>query len=175
MKKILIPVSMVALVLLVGAGCYAKKATNTDVVTNDSSTVNTDTTFDTLNLNDDTNTASDLNTNTATTNANSNTNSATNTNASTNTNTASTAPSTAGVSIANFAFSPTSVSVKQGGTVTFTNNDSVAHTVKVTGQADQSIAAGDTYTLATSTLTVGAHSYSCSIHPSMTGTINVVQ
>jgi plastocyanin len=46
------------------------------------------------------------------------------------TNTTPTATST--VSISNFAFSPTDITVKAGTTVTWTNNDSVAHTVTET-------------------------------------------
>lgn len=38
-------------------------------------------------------------------------------------------PASAAVSIMNNAFSPQSVSVQPGGTVTWTNNDGVAHTV----------------------------------------------
>lgn len=166
MKKILIPITTVALVLLVGAGCYSKK-----------STVNTSTTnASDLNTNTVTN-ATNTNTSAANENANDNTNATTsniNGNANTNVNAAPTTPSSATISMAGSSFSPASVTVTKGGSVTFNNNDSVGHTVNI-GGTDHSVSSGSSYTLSTSGLAVEANSYSCSIHPSMTGTINVVQ
>ncbi len=85
------------------------------------------------------------------------------------------AQSTNAVTISNYAFSPASVSVKKGTTVTWTNRDSVGHTVTETdGQAgpnsgtlnnDQSYS----YTFNTA----GTFHYHCSIHHEMVGTVTV--
>lgn len=75
------------------------------------------------------------------------------------------------VTIQNFSFSPASLTVKTGATVTWTNKDSVAHTVVGTDFKSDQIAPGATYTHAFTT--AGSYDYHCSIHPSMTGTIIV--
>lgn len=77
------------------------------------------------------------------------------------------------VSIANFAFSPASVTVKVGQTVTWTNNDSVAHTVT---SDDGSFDSGQLSPGATFKHTfdkAGQYSYHCSVHPDMTGSVTV--
>lgn len=88
--------------------------------------------------------------------------------------TATTAPTSGGnsISIVNFAFSPQSVTVTVGTKVTWTNNDSVTHTVTADGGAfNQMLAPGSTFSF---TFTkAGTYSYHCSIHPSMTATIVV--
>jgi plastocyanin len=79
------------------------------------------------------------------------------------------------VSIANFAFSPSAISVKVGTTVTWTNNDSMTHTVTSTSGPTSFDSgprtAGQTfsYTFAST----GTWNYWCSFHPSMTGTVTV--
>jgi plastocyanin len=84
------------------------------------------------------------------------------------------AAGTISVSIKNFAFSPASVSAKPGDTVTWTNNDSVAHTVTATdgsfdtGAIDPGKSASITFSAA------GTFAYRCSIHPSMTGSVKVI-
>lgn len=88
------------------------------------------------------------------------------------------APSGSGaaVTIQNFAFSPATLTVKPGTTVTWTNQDSASHTVV---SADGAPAAFQSGTLATGSTyqftfaTAGTYPYHCSIHPSMTGTIVV--
>ena len=79
------------------------------------------------------------------------------------------------VTIANFAFSPADITVKAGTTVTWTNNDSVAHTVTETdgqtGPASGDIGSGSAYTFTFSK--AGTYHYHCAIHPSMTGTVTV--
>jgi amicyanin len=87
---------------------------------------------------------------------------------------ATTAPSgaEAKVSITNFAFDPAAVTVKVGATVTWTNNDIVAHTVTFTDVANSPVLnRGDhfsrTFTKA------GTYAYICSIHPFMHGTVVV--
>lgn len=76
------------------------------------------------------------------------------------------------VSISNFAFSPSSVTVKVGESVTWTNNDSPTHTVV----GDGGISSGDLVNGATYSKTfdtAGTFAYKCSIHPTMTGTVVV--
>lgn len=76
------------------------------------------------------------------------------------------------ISIANFAFSPQSLTVKVGTGVTWTNNDSVTHTVTADGGAfNQMLSPGNTFHF--TFLKAGTYSYHCSIHPSMTATIVV--
>jgi plastocyanin len=83
------------------------------------------------------------------------------------------APAAAGtaVGISNFTFDPVDVTIKAGDTVTWTNNDSVAHTVTGTGFDSGSIAAGATYSHKFDT--AGTVDYVCSVHPQMTGKITV--
>ncbi len=81
------------------------------------------------------------------------------------------------VSIKDMAFTPADITVKQGATVSWTNNDSIAHTVTETdgqtGPDSSSVDPGATYSF---TFTkAGTYHYHCSIHPSMTGTVTVTQ
>lgn len=92
---------------------------------------------------------------------------------SSNTNQTSAAGS---VDIKNMAFTPPQINVQKGGTVTWTNNDSVAHTViddlsNVGGPASGNIEPGSTYSFTFNK--TGSFQYHCSIHPSMRGTIVV--
>jgi amicyanin len=83
--------------------------------------------------------------------------------------------STVKVTISNYAFSPASLSVAVGTTVTWTNEDSVPHTVTVTSgpvkfdsgllQKGQSWS----YTFKAA----GTYSYYCSVHPDMKGSVTV--
>jgi plastocyanin len=82
-------------------------------------------------------------------------------------------PSTASVAISGFSFQPGNVTIRQGGTVTWTNNDNVAHTVTFsdnTGSAQ--LQQGGTYSRQFNT--TGVYNYRCSIHPYMTGVVTVV-
>lgn len=91
------------------------------------------------------------------------------------TDTPTSAPASNGnsVAVANFAFSPASLTVKVGTKVTWTNNDSVTHTVTEnqgafdSGQLPPGKSFSFTFTKA------GTYSYHCNIHPSMTATIVV--
>jgi YVTN family beta-propeller protein len=78
-----------------------------------------------------------------------------------------------GISIANFAFGPSTLTVKAGDEVTFTNNDSVTHTsTSADGTWDSGpLAPGKSYKVTLST--PGTYSFHCSIHPFMTGTVVV--
>ncbi len=89
--------------------------------------------------------------------------------------TPTTAPTSTGnsVSIKNFAFSPVSLTVKVGTKVSWTNNDSVTHTVTADKGAFNSgpLTPGSTFSF---TFTkAGTYSYHCNIHPSMMATIVV--
>jgi len=83
------------------------------------------------------------------------------------------APMTGAVTIQNFSFSPASITVAVGGTVTWTNQDSTAHTATGqsfnTGNLNRGQSGSATFS------TPGTFPYHCSIHPNMTGTISVVR
>ena len=81
------------------------------------------------------------------------------------------------VTITNFSFSPTDVTVKKGTTVTWTNNDSVQHTVTVDsgddGPKSQPRASGQTYSFTFND--EGTFNYHCTFHPEMHGTVTVTE
>lgn len=81
------------------------------------------------------------------------------------------------VSIKNFAFSPASITVTKGTTVTWTNNDTTVHTVVETdgkdGPNSSDVKPGDSYTFTFSQ--AGTYQYHCSLHPQMTGTVTVTE
>jgi plastocyanin len=80
------------------------------------------------------------------------------------------------ITIKSFAFSPGEITVKQGTTVTWTNQDGVAHTIVSDAGAPEAISSdpisqGGSYSF---TFTKpGTYPYHCSIHPSMTGSVIV--
>lgn len=77
------------------------------------------------------------------------------------------------VTVQNFAFSPSSIKVKVGDKVTWTNQDSTTHTVTAddglfdSGDLAQGKSFSFTFTKA------GTYTYHCAIHPSMTATVTV--
>lgn len=75
------------------------------------------------------------------------------------------------VLISNFSFNPGSLTVKAGTTVTWTNNDSVTHSIKSSSFTSPDLATGDTFKFTFNT--PGTYNYNCGIHPTMTGTIIV--
>lgn len=87
------------------------------------------------------------------------------------------AQSTNKVSISNFAFSPANITVKKGTTVTWTNEDSIAHTVtetdNQTGPNSNDLAKGKSYTFTYNT--AGTFKYHCTVHPEMVGTVTVTE
>lgn len=85
------------------------------------------------------------------------------------TNTTPSAPNA--VNIQNFAFSPSSLIVTKGTTVTWTNNDSAPHQIKSATVNSEVLNKGATFSFTFND--VGTFDYICSIHPSMTGTIIV--
>lgn len=84
---------------------------------------------------------------------------------------AAAASSMAAVSIVDYEYSPKVVTVKAGGTVTWTNNDRVTHTVTFDG-SDIKVKAAETYSR--SYATAGTYEYKCGIHPTMFGSVVVV-
>jgi plastocyanin len=85
-----------------------------------------------------------------------------------------TAQSTTNVTIKNFSFNPSSITVVLGvnNTVTWTNMDAVTHTVTADdGSFNASLHAGTTFTHTFTT--AGVFTYHCSIHKFMKGTVKV--
>ena len=77
---------------------------------------------------------------------------------------------TTSVSMANFRFNPHTIEIQAGQTVTWTNDDSVSHTVVGFGE-NASVPAGGTFSHTFAT--PGTYDYACTIHPGMTGTVIV--
>jgi plastocyanin len=83
------------------------------------------------------------------------------------------AAASSGVTIKNFAFSPGTTTVHVGDTITWTNQDSIAHTATAsdgsfdTGLLQKGKSGSHTFTKA------GTIAYICSVHPSMKGTVTV--
>lgn len=89
-------------------------------------------------------------------------------------------PGGTAVAIINFAFSPATITVSQGATVTWTNQDSTDHQIinDATGSNAEGaifksnpLPKGSSYSFTFTT--PGTYPYHCSIHPSMKGTITV--
>lgn len=79
------------------------------------------------------------------------------------------------VAIKNFAFAPGKLVVKVGTTVTWTNQDTDAHTVTSTGSGGplKSAALGTGGTFSYTFTKPGTYDYLCTIHPFMTATVTV--
>lgn len=81
------------------------------------------------------------------------------------------------VNIANFAFSPATLTIKAGQTVTWTNNDSATHTVTsgtnrtFDGKYDKSLKQGESWSHTYSD--PGTYEYYCKPHTGMTGKVIV--
>ena len=73
------------------------------------------------------------------------------------------------MTIDKFAFAPKDLSVKVGQTVTFANNDAVAHTATSDAFDSGELAPGASYSFTPQQ--PGTYAYHCSIHPFMTGTL----
>lgn len=82
-------------------------------------------------------------------------------------------PYTYMMSIDDMEFVDGSIIVLEGATVTWVNNDNMAHTVDLDGlESSGTIAAGDSFS---QTFTeTGTYDYLCALHPSMTGTVTVL-
>ncbi len=82
------------------------------------------------------------------------------------------------VEIANFAFSPASITVKKGATVTWTNKDSAVHTATSDNDAPVAFDSGNLATGESFSFTfdeVGTYAYHCTPHPSMTASVTVTE
>ena len=76
------------------------------------------------------------------------------------------------VTIREFSFSPSTMQIKAGTTVTWTNRDEDAHTVAISGSpVSRPLQTGETYTHTFAQ--PGTYSYLCTIHPTMRGTVVV--
>jgi len=77
------------------------------------------------------------------------------------------------VTIQNFAYSPATITVKAGDSITWTNQDSVGHSATAddnsfdTGVLPQGQSKSITFSKA------GTYTYHCSVHPTMKGTVVV--
>lgn len=88
------------------------------------------------------------------------------------------AVSTNTVAIKDFAFSPATITVKVGTTVTWTNQDSAAHTVTSDSNSKESFDSGSMAKDKTFTHTfntAGTFDYICTFHPDMTGKVKVTE
>ncbi|WP_344021209.1 cupredoxin family copper-binding protein [Streptomyces luteireticuli] len=75
------------------------------------------------------------------------------------------------VNIAGFAFSPSTLTVSKGTTVTWTNKDQAPHTVTGGGLNSPTLGNGATYSFTFKS--TGTFNYICTIHPNMHGTVVV--
>ncbi len=85
----------------------------------------------------------------------------------------STAPQTTVVHIASFSFHPDNLTVHTGDTVTFQNDDGVAHTVTADDKSFDSSNLDPKAKFSHTFASAGTFKYSCSYHPMMKGTIVV--
>ncbi|MDE2399756.1 MAG: cupredoxin family copper-binding protein [Patescibacteria group bacterium] len=79
------------------------------------------------------------------------------------------------VTIQNMAFSPSSLTIKKGEMVVWTNKDSVPHTVVANdgGSKSSTLNPGQSYAFTFNN--AGSFAYHCGIHPSMKGTVVITQ
>jgi plastocyanin len=79
------------------------------------------------------------------------------------------------ISISNFTFAPTAITVRAGQDVTWVNEDDAPHTVVGTDPGSPlkspALDTGDKY--AVTLQQPGTYKYFCSLHPHMTGTVTV--
>ena len=78
------------------------------------------------------------------------------------------------IHIKGFAFNPPVVTVKQGETVMWVNDDSAPHTVAFSGFTSATLQNGGTFSH-TFNEAPGDYAYVCSIHPTMKGTVTVTK
>ncbi len=88
------------------------------------------------------------------------------------------AAQTSTVAIKDFAFSPATITVKAGTTVTWTNQDSAAHTVTSESSSKESFDSGSMAkgkTFSHTFKTAGTFNYICTFHPDMMGKVEVTE
>jgi plastocyanin len=79
----------------------------------------------------------------------------------------------AAVAIKDFAFNPQTIQAKVGETITWTNQDSTAHTVTLDDKSVDSGNVAPSATFSHAFTQAGTFTYHCQIHNTMTGTITV--
>jgi len=79
----------------------------------------------------------------------------------------------ADVTISGYAFSPATIRVKVGGTVTWTNQDPVAHTVTADGGSFDTKLISQGKSASVTFDKAGTYPYHCTPHPNMKGTVIV--
>ena len=77
------------------------------------------------------------------------------------------------ITIKDFAFSPSTITVKVGANVTWTNEDSASHQVKEDNGLFLSSVLGNGQSFTYTFTTVGTYNYTCNIHSSMHGKVIV--
>ena len=82
-------------------------------------------------------------------------------------------PQSNAVDITGFAFSPETLTISIGDTVTWTNKESATHTATADGGEFDSGNLGNGDTFSHTFTTAGTYTYYCKIHTSMTATITV--
>jgi plastocyanin len=80
---------------------------------------------------------------------------------------------TPAVSIENFSFKPSVLTVQKGTTVVWTNNEAAVHNIKSSAFNSPDMKKGETFEFTFET--AGTYDYYCGIHPAMTGQIVVVE
>ncbi len=80
-------------------------------------------------------------------------------------------PNSFAVSIKEFKFTPAEVTISQGSTVTWTNQDDVGHTVKFAFEESGFLEKGETYSYTFNNK--GNFDYECGPHPFMKGKVVV--
>jgi plastocyanin len=80
----------------------------------------------------------------------------------------------AAVSIADFAFSPRTVEIRVGDSVTWTNRDSVGHTATGSNDAFDTGLLEEGESASVTFVRAGTYRYICTPHPNMTGTVVVL-
>jgi plastocyanin len=80
----------------------------------------------------------------------------------------------AAVSMRDFAFSPGTVEIRVGDSVTWTNRDAVEHTATGSNGAFDTGLLGEGESFSVTFVRAGTYRYLCTPHPSMTGTVVVL-
>lgn len=94
-------------------------------------------------------------------------------NMSSSSSSSSTPVATNAVSVVNFSYSPTSITVKKGTKVTWTNNDSTQHTVTADNGSFDSGTLDPGKSFSQTFNTAGTFAYHCNFHSNMHGTVIV--
>ena len=82
-------------------------------------------------------------------------------------------PGGAPITIDNFTFSPPTLTVAAGTTVTWTNNDDIPHTVRAVDGSFHSKAMDTADSYSFTFTKPGVYSYFCTLHPKMVGKVVV--